>query len=835
MLSCMLTKLDNEKKIQGIRFANRGLTISHLMYADDTIMFFKATPEACNHVNQALNIYSRLAGQRINKDKKRLFPSKENGGLGLRETDKVNKALIAKQTWRIIEHPNSLYSRWTSSKYFKRSIRFIETLIADTGNDKLLVLAMVVLNNIWEARNKLYMEGKRKKIESIVQTIRMQWQEYTSLHSGNARLDLVALIGILMLRFGTSRNVSLAPSRAFGGNGSRFYHEKQVNNNFPLVLLLDHLRRGGDSPGFMTLMEVGENESLNCAMKASKSEILCLHWPTGSLQSQSHSSLDGFKSMEANHELQWRMEESSELQLEENKVSMEKNKKRRLKTPTQVMALENFYDEHKYPTEEMKLELAEELGLTEKQVSGWFCHRRLKDKRLLKDETCANGRQDRSSGGIQEHGSGLGQDSCGSTKHGEYRHLDPKEVESHGLYGHDFSAADMTYEHRSHYTENVSGMDTSSESSSSLQDQFSQGQDPYNLEPSRYLTPNRGLPPLNPKTAINMGYKPSGYLKVKGEIENAAITAVKKQLGKHYQEEGPLLGVEFDPVPPGAFECQNGYPVHDYCESYLCNLMNSLAESLHVANPTVPSPPEVSAVKRQPSLSSRHDSKYSSQDSHMEVADLGSLHDTDFQDKKSRQHTKNKHTFHSHFPGRNSSLDLYEDSIREASAYNSNKNHTMGTKHEGMRSDSASNHSDHFEGDLTVKQTEQLLHCYDYDNAKNVKRSGHVKSKPSNSFRNARISVDTEETGVSPRIAKEEKFNGDKKARKKYYDSERMRVLPNETMIAKRLKDDLPKKHSVKHTPIAELQPRKNQRSAAEVPSSFSEDDETADTSTSLD
>lgn len=228
-----------------------------------------------------------------------------------------------------------------------------------------------------------------------------------------------------------------------------------------------------------------------------------------------------------------------------------------------VLTLDFSFTEHKYPTEEMKLELAEELGLTEKQISGWFCHRRLKDKRLLKDETFANGRQDHLNGVIPDRGSGFGQDSCGSTKNGEYRHLDPKEVESRGLLGHDLFVADMAYERRSHYTDDVSEMDnTSSESSSSLQDQlFSQGQGPYNLEPSRYLTPNRALPPLNPKAAINLGYKPSGYLKVKGEIENAAIIAVKKQLGRHYKEEGPLLGVEFDQLPPGAFECQVADPI----------------------------------------------------------------------------------------------------------------------------------------------------------------------------------------------------------------------------------------------------------------------------------
>lgn len=223
------------------------------------------------------------------------------------------------------------------------------------------------------------------------------------------------------------------------------------------------------------------------------------------------------------------------------------------------------FSEHKYPTEEMKSELADELGLTEKQISGWFCHRRLKDKRSLKVEKCSSGRQERLSGIIQDLGSGFGQDSCGSTKHVDYRHVDPREVESRRLYdkGHDFPAADLIHENRSHYTERVSGMDnTSSESSSSLRDGFSPTEDPHIVESSRYVAQDGLVAPLNSKGARHMGYKPSGYLKVKGEIENAAITAVKRQLGRQYREDGPPLGVEFDPLPPGAFESPIRDPVH---------------------------------------------------------------------------------------------------------------------------------------------------------------------------------------------------------------------------------------------------------------------------------
>jgi len=77
--------------------------------------------------------------------------------------------------------------------------------------------------------------------------------------------------------------------------------------------------------------------------------------------------------------------------------------------------------EHKYPTELMKAELAVKLGLLEKQLSRWFYHRRLKDEKILREEILTLGKQDLSSGVIQDHGSGLKQDSCSSAKQRDYK------------------------------------------------------------------------------------------------------------------------------------------------------------------------------------------------------------------------------------------------------------------------------------------------------------------------------------------------------------------------------------------------------------------------------
>lgn len=236
----MLNKARNEGLISGIRFSRRGPEITHLMFADDTLLCFKATQEACVNLKNILNHYCTLSGQQVNfskssaifspntprlfkkffakslnvvvsntlgkylgvfvdgkdctkkngqdlidkfdkrlsgwksrllsqagratliksvllsypvykmssfslqsnhlrkmestttnffwgskGDKKRihLLPKdhlrlpKSRGGLGFRSPALMNKALISKQVWRIIDSPNTLFSSWIHNKY----------------------------------------------------------------------------------------------------------------------------------------------------------------------------------------------------------------------------------------------------------------------------------------------------------------------------------------------------------------------------------------------------------------------------------------------------------------------------------------------------------------------------------------------------------------------------------------------------------------------------------------------------------------------------------------------------------------------------------------------
>ncbi|KAG8069439.1 hypothetical protein GUJ93_ZPchr0005g15579 [Zizania palustris] len=54
--------------------------------------------------------------------------------------------------------------------------------------------------------------------------------------------------------------------------------------------------------------------------------------------------------------------------------------KRVMKTPYQLEVLERTYTEDPYPNETVRAELSVKLGLTDRQLQMWFCHRRLKDR-----------------------------------------------------------------------------------------------------------------------------------------------------------------------------------------------------------------------------------------------------------------------------------------------------------------------------------------------------------------------------------------------------------------------------------------------------------------------
>ncbi|CAL8146684.1 unnamed protein product [Prunus armeniaca] len=165
--------------------------------------------------------------------------------------------------------------------------------------------------------------------------------------------------------------------------------------------------------------------------------------------------------------------------------------KRQMKTPFQLETLEKAYALETYPSEAIRAELSEKLGLTDRQLQMWFCHRRLKDKK----EGGPAKKQRKSVPTLPEP---------------------PIDDLAHG---------------------SEPGSDYGSGSGS--------GSSPFGHAELRNVVSRSG--------ADDVPMRRRYYESPQSILELRAIACVEAQLGEPLREDGPVLGVEFDRLPPDAF------------------------------------------------------------------------------------------------------------------------------------------------------------------------------------------------------------------------------------------------------------------------------------------
>ena len=149
-----------------------------------------------------------------------------------------------------------------------------------------------------------------------------------------------------------------------------------------------------------------------------------------------------------------------------------------------------------YPSEPLRAELSVKLGLSDRQLQMWFCHRRLKDRKATP---------------VKRH-----------------RRNSPATATGRG----EDMAAELRNDHASR-----SGL----------------GQSPFgHVMESRRVVPRHWI--AGPRTGVDMPVMIKRcYESQQTIMELRAIAFVEAQLGEPLREDGPILGVEFDTLPPDAF------------------------------------------------------------------------------------------------------------------------------------------------------------------------------------------------------------------------------------------------------------------------------------------
>ncbi|XP_038683362.1 homeobox-DDT domain protein RLT2-like isoform X2 [Tripterygium wilfordii] len=174
----------------------------------------------------------------------------------------------------------------------------------------------------------------------------------------------------------------------------------------------------------------------------------------------------------------------------------ESKSKRKMKTASQLEILEKTYAAEQYPSEASRAELSVQLGLSDRQLQMWFCHRRLKDRKGVP---------------VKKPSKDF-----------------PLPPTTPGVGGEEMAAAEAGNEHAL---------------GSSLVT--------HSFIDSRRVVPRSGVALARiggDVSSLKRYYEPQQSIS-----ELRAIAFLEGQLGEPLREDGPILGMEFDPLPPGAF------------------------------------------------------------------------------------------------------------------------------------------------------------------------------------------------------------------------------------------------------------------------------------------
>ncbi|KAI5678646.1 hypothetical protein M9H77_09596 [Catharanthus roseus] len=104
----MITRVENENNIHGIKVCRTSPSVSHLMYIDDLTIFCRVELIEAANV-QSIGYKDSESKHLWLKSWNSIYQPKSFGGQGFRVSLECNKAMVAKLNWRIHTKPDTLW------------------------------------------------------------------------------------------------------------------------------------------------------------------------------------------------------------------------------------------------------------------------------------------------------------------------------------------------------------------------------------------------------------------------------------------------------------------------------------------------------------------------------------------------------------------------------------------------------------------------------------------------------------------------------------------------------------------------------------------------------
>ncbi|XP_061376344.1 uncharacterized protein LOC133318374 [Gastrolobium bilobum] len=137
-LSHIIDTVVNENLWKPIRAGKGGPKISHLLFADDLMLFLEASKDQLNILFRCLNLFGDISRQKLQRafiwgdtERKKhmhligwdtITRPKADGGLGLRKLQVINEAFLGKLVWNFVNDPDQLWVKTIGEKLANRAI-----------------------------------------------------------------------------------------------------------------------------------------------------------------------------------------------------------------------------------------------------------------------------------------------------------------------------------------------------------------------------------------------------------------------------------------------------------------------------------------------------------------------------------------------------------------------------------------------------------------------------------------------------------------------------------------------------------------------------------------